>query len=308
MGHLYDEYCPGLTDEIRGIADCLGLSFPKVLFCATISPFIQGCTHAVALPTITENHHLLVVRNYDMGLADTDLRLCTTQIANRYHHLGFSDMCIGRLDGLNQYGLSVTTSIAWDPIPDDWQVTRGLHYAIAVRAALEQCRDIDEAVDLWRHMPIGSNGIFLAADRFGNAACVEIAGCERAIKRIGSDTDDQFLVGTNHYTLVDFSGFTEHIPSSHSVRRRNILTSWLDENRGQINCDGIKSFLDRDWNTGVSSYSPEFRAGTLWSMVLDVTAGKVEIRFGPPPHNKWHSFTLEGTIGINEYMAEFPCE
>ena len=67
MRRLYAEFCPGLTEEIQGVADSLGLPFAKALFCAVIGPSAQGCTHAVALPGITENHHLLVARNYDVN-------------------------------------------------------------------------------------------------------------------------------------------------------------------------------------------------------------------------------------------------
>ncbi len=303
---LYDEFCPGLTAEIQGVTDSLALPFEKTLFCAVIGSAVQGCTHAVALPGITANHHLLVARNYDMGLADADLRLCTTRIEGQLSHLGFSDMCLGRLEGFNQHGLCVTLSGAWDPIPDDWREPHGLHYAVAVRAALDQCKNLDEAVDLWQRMPIGSNGTFLVADHSGNAACVEIAGCKRAVKRIGSNTDEQYLVSTNHFTLLAFPDPLEHVPSAHSTRRYDMLTSWLQENRGQITGDGFKAFLDRDWATGVSSYSPEHQAGTLWSMVFDVTVGTVEIRFGPPPYNEWRSFALGGPVGAYEYMVEFP--
>ena len=56
----------------------------------------------------------------------------------------------------------------------------------------------------------------------------------------------------------------------------------------------------------MSSYSPEHRAGTLWSMVFDVTAGTAAIRFGPPPQDRWHSFSLTGPVGATEYTALFP--
>jgi predicted choloylglycine hydrolase len=215
-------------------------------------------------------------------------------------------MCLGRLDGFNQSGLCVTLSNAWDPIPDDWRETHGLHYAVAVRAALDQCQNLDEAVDLWQRMPIGSNGTFLAAEPSGKAACIEIAGSKRAVKLIGANTEEQYLVSTNHFTLLAFPDPEKHVPSTHSTRRYYALTSWLQENRSQITVDGFKAFLDRDWATGVSSYSPEYQAGTLWSMVFDITAGTVEIRFGPPPDNQWYAFTLEGPVGVREYKVDIP--
>jgi len=307
MRQLYEEHSPGLIEEVQGLADSLGLPFEKALFCACIGLAVQGCTHAVALPAITANHHLLVARNYEMGLADTDLRLCTTRIEGQAAHLGFTDMCVGRLDGFNEHGLCVTLSNVWDPIPEAWREPHGLHYAFAVRAALERCKTVDEAVDLWHHMPIGNNGNLLAADRSGKAVLVEIAGRKRAVKGIDPGTNGQCLVSTNHFTLHDLSERTGHVPSAHSTRRYDLLASWLHENRGEIDQEGLKAFLDRDWATGVSSYSPEHRMGTLWSMVFDVTAGAVEIRFGPPPYNGWHSFTLDGPVGFVEYEARFPC-
>jgi predicted choloylglycine hydrolase len=306
MRQLYDEYCPGLTEEIQGVADSLGLPFEKALFCAVIGPAVQGCTHAVALPGITANRHVLVARNYDMGLAEADLRLCTTRIEGQLSHLGFSDMCFGRLDGMNEHGLCVTLSSTWGQTPEVWQEPHGLHYAIALRAALGQCRTLDEAVDLWRRMPIGSNGTFLAAERAGNAACIEIAGRQRAVKHIDAKTVEQCLVSANHYALLAFPAPMEYVPSAHSTRRHERLASWLQENQGQITDDGLKSFLDRGWATGVSDYSPEHQAGTLWSIVFDVTAGTVKIRFGPPPHNGWHAFALDGSVGVREYTTEFP--
>ena len=74
------------------LQDRLGKPVRKVDDC--IGPAVQGCTHAVALPAITANQHMLVARNYEMGLAEADLRLCTTRIEGQAAHLGFTDMCI----------------------------------------------------------------------------------------------------------------------------------------------------------------------------------------------------------------------
>ncbi len=199
-----------------------------------------------------------------------------------------------------------TSSNTWEQVPNEWREPHGLHYAFAVRVALEQCKNIEEAVALWQRMPISSDGTFLAADPSGNAACIEIAGCKRAIKRIGPNTEEQYMVSTNHYTNMAFSNPEEHKPNAHSKRRYDVLSAWLKENWGQITSAGLKAFLDRDWFTGVSSYSSEFQGGTLWSMVFDVTAGTVEIRFGPPPHNGWYSFALVESVGVCEYTAMLP--
>jgi predicted choloylglycine hydrolase len=304
--HSFEEYCPGLIEEIQGLADSLSMPFEKAIFCATIGSATQGCTHAVALPAITANNQLLVAKNYDLRIAYADLRLCTTRIKGQASHLGFTDMCVGRLDGINEYGLCISLYAAPDNIPEDWRVQDGLHYAFAVRAALDQCVNVDEAVSLWQRMPIGSVGGLLATDRSGNAASVEIAGSKRAIKQIGPKTAEQYLVAANHFCRIEFPIHAKQVPDSHSTGRYEKLTAWLKENLCQITVNGIKVFLDRDWDTGISFYVPEHKIGTLWSMVFNVTAGTVEIRFGPPPHNGWYSLDLSGPVGVCEYTVGFP--
>ena len=57
------------------------------------------------------------------------------------------DICLGRLDGLNERGLCVTLSAVWNRVPEDWAEPHGLHYAIAVRSALNHCQTVEEAVE-----------------------------------------------------------------------------------------------------------------------------------------------------------------
>jgi hypothetical protein len=93
---------------------------------------------------------------------------------------------------------------------------------------------------------------------------------------------------------------------SFQVRCQHAIIAGAPYEVGRIDGNGLRAFLDRGWATGVSSYSPEHRAGTLWSMVLDVTAGTAAIRFGPPPQDRWHPFSLAGPAGATEYPARFP--
>jgi predicted choloylglycine hydrolase len=113
-------------------------------------------------------------------------------------------------------------SLEVNPVPEDWREPHGVHFAIAIRAALDQCHNIDEALDLWQSMPIGSNCTFLVSDPSGNAAQIEIAGKKRALKRIGSNTNEQCLVSANHFTLISWPGSEAYVPSDHSTRRHGL--------------------------------------------------------------------------------------
>ena len=54
---------------------------------------------------------------------------------------------------------------------------------------------------------------------------------------------------------------------------------------------------------GLCAYYHGGYFGTIWSMVFDLTQGKIDICFGPPSHNKWHSFSVSQPDTGNRYSA-----
>ena len=185
MRRLLDQYCPGLIDETRGVADSLGIPFEKALFCAALGPAHPGCSQMAILPGATQTGHLYVARSYEIGLSEADLRLCTMQLQGKARHLGFSEMLVGRNDGINSHGLCVTMSGSWDPISPDANEPNGLHYPYVIRSMLDHCASVEDALALLERVPIASSVNIILADRSGAAALVEIAGRQRAVKRIG---------------------------------------------------------------------------------------------------------------------------
>jgi len=57
---LIDEFCPGVYDELSGIADGLNLPIERLAALSDYS-IVGGCSQFVALPKITHNGHILVV-------------------------------------------------------------------------------------------------------------------------------------------------------------------------------------------------------------------------------------------------------
>jgi len=64
-------------------------------------------------------HHpdrrVYVGRSYELNPAEEDLCLVTTRIEGKAMHVGFSTLFIGRLDGINDYGVVVTMSAGVTP-------------------------------------------------------------------------------------------------------------------------------------------------------------------------------------------------
>ncbi len=282
---LYDAHCPGLVDEVRGVAERLGISEERALFCATVAD-ARGCSQAAILPPATTDGHLYACRVYDFALDDSDLRLCTTRVAGMIPHLGFSEMLFGRNEGLNAAGLCVTASVPWGA---DAPSQPGLHYAIVIRALLERCRSVSEALAALGEMPVGSAVNLLLSDRAGSAALVEIASAARTAHTLGGE--DAYAIATNHLTLTP----TAVNPNSH--QRYEAFAGWITAHRGAIDAASLMLFLDREGPEGVCGWSREMQMGSLWAVVSDVTTGQVFIRCGPPPRNVWHTYGLEGAAG-----------
>lgn len=71
MNEMFDRYCPGLSDELRGFAEAIGAS-EKQLFYYAGTYLTPGCSLLAVLPKLTKDGHVLVARNYElyMGLPD----------------------------------------------------------------------------------------------------------------------------------------------------------------------------------------------------------------------------------------------
>ena len=256
------------------------------------------------LPSISEDGHLYTGQNEDCGPGDLDLRLCTTRVQGKPAHIGFSDMIFGRVQGMNEHGFCVTTS--WGA-PGVWLEGEGLPYFAVVRALLDRCRTVDEALDVMAGLPIAWCTNFIVTDQSGEAALIEVAYAHRGVKRLQRNSQDQFLWATNHYTLPAMLPYDTR-RRRESVKRHGIIESCIGSAVPQVSRDSLRVLLSEPMPKGVCLHHYSQRLGTLWSMIFDVTDIAVDVCFGAPssPRNPWRSFGLQGPIGSTEYLAHLP--
>ncbi len=299
-----ERHCPGLREEVQGAADALGVSAADIAFLGGKPKGGGQCSQFAVLPPAAADGHLRLGQNEDCGPGDLDLRLCTTRVEGKAAHIGFSDMIMGRVQGMNEHGLCVTTS--WGT-PGVWPEGKGLPYFAVVRTLLDRCGTVDEAMDVMAGMPIGWNTNYILADRGGEVALVEVAGRHRGIQRIGSRSQARFVCATNHYTLP------EMIPHDirrmrQSVTRHQAITARLEGAAPHVDAGTMRALLSEPMPEGVCVHHYSSGLGTLWSMIFDVTEGTVEICFGAPSseRNAWRSFRLRDPVGETAYVAHLP--
>ena len=315
---LFDDFCPGLNEEIEGFADSLEVSPEQIIYYASTylksgnpSGRSGNCSHMAVLPSITENEHVLVGRSYEFSDRVDDLRLCTTRIKGKADHIGFSTFFFGRSEGMNEHGLSATMSSARLPVGagEGVQPSResGFQFWAVLRAVLDYCKKVEEALALLDEMPLSCNLNLIVADRRGKAALVEISGKDRAVKLIDSFSEEQFLCSTNHLTIP---GMVPHIPYAmkNSPLRKGIIESSLQEASPEIGTETLSGILTQKYPAGICCpYYDEF-FGTLRSLIFDLTTGEARVCFGPPELNEWNIFNLESPSSPGVYQAKITRE
>jgi predicted choloylglycine hydrolase len=159
---FYAKFAPTILEEIAGIADVLGTSLERAcLFFGNggLRPRLGGCSVVMSAAAFG--------RNYDFRPQDYGARLALVLPTGSYASIGFSELLTGRLDGMNEHGLSVALHLVGH------QRLPGMSCLLMIRIVLEQCATTDEAVELFRRLPHAVAYNYSILDARGQAAVVE---------------------------------------------------------------------------------------------------------------------------------------
>lgn len=308
---LFNKHCPGIVEEIEGFCDCVKVPSEHVIYYAATHLSSGHCSHLVALPSITASRHVLVGRSYEFGATMDDMRLCSTHIQGKYAHLGCSTMFFGRNDGMNEHGLSVTTSAGGIPVsmmaglrPP---IQDGLQFWALVRTILEQCKTVTEAIELFNGFPCCGNPILILADPSGAAALAEAFGSHKLVRRIDDSGPTKCLFATNHM-LSDEMRQCDPTVSNHSAVRYQAIQTHLDTTAPHVTVESVKQFLSTLYPNGLCCHYYQEFFGTLHALVFDLTTKRAEIAFGSSAVNGWHTVELSEQAQPASFECRLPNE
>ncbi|MBG9798481.1 C45 family autoproteolytic acyltransferase/hydrolase [Brevibacillus laterosporus] len=304
---MLQQYSPGIWEELEAFCSQAKMPMNRLRYLHE-SCIVSGCTHSVVLPAKMRDGHLYVLRNYEFTPDLDDMRLCSTNIGGTYVHTGFSGLSFGRMEGMNDQGLCITMSSCGQPVGIHPSLRspkgEGLQFWTAIRTVLEQCRNVDEALQRLREMPIVSNVNLLVADPNENAALVEIMDGDIAIRKIGKERDTPYLVATNHVLFSELEHTSTH--SMHnSLIRQQLLESVLQEEALVEKAD-LLALMNSEYPKGLSTHYYQEYFGTLRSMLFDVTAKTIEVCYGSPLHNNWHTLSVGGKLAFPTLEVALP--
>jgi predicted choloylglycine hydrolase len=279
---IYKKHFPSLLDEIRGMAKAGGGSYEKLLYAILASSVDQ--LHHRAQPTkgctifgVKTANGLLVGRNYDwIPQARDAFHVYKMNIKGRYAYTAISDMNIYQRrhaghkhwhfsaeDAINDQGLYIGLTFAHNP-----RYGYGLSSTHMIRLVAETCSTVEQAIRLFRKVPLMCAKNFFIADAQGNMVVIEHNSKTFKIVR----PKDGILIKTNHYLSPDFAreDFALQNHPTHTTYLRYYET--LREINKYLPDFGIENIHHILRRTPYVYANDPAQFVTVWSLAMNITA------------------------------------
>lgn len=301
---LYEEYCPGINEEISGFCDELKI-LPRQICYYHMSWMNAGCSHAALLPCLQSADHIYVLRNYDFSDSMDDMRLCSTHVNGKYAHTGFSLGYFGRTEGMNDQGLCITNSSCGIPVGDTLglrkPVKSGFQFWIVIRTLLEECRNVEEALQYFDELPSTYNFNMILTDSSGHAARIEVLDHKKAVDECRAGDDMIFLIACNHAVLPEVRT-AEPLKMKNSIIRYNLMQEQFG-GKEKFDRGNIKQLLNTEYPHGLAVHNYEEFFGTLHSILFDINAGTLDLSYGSPLFNPWVTLKVGEDLPFEETLV-----
>jgi len=302
---LFSRWCPGLNEELQGFADALQVPLAQIVYYG-MTYLRPNCSHIALHPSMTDNGRPLIARNYEFSHEAEDFTLVRTNVTGKYTHMGTSVLHFGRDDGFNECGLAVTMSSCGFPVGPFTYMRKpkltGLQFWAVTRTVLENCRDVDEALDFIAEMPIAYNLNLILADKTGDMALVETLDGRRAVRRLQEEQQAKYLCATNHPVLPELIA-CEPKAMRHSLQRYEWIRKKLD-GAGNVNSEYLKEMLLAKYPEGLCCHFFKEYFGTTKSMVIDPALGTIELCWGGRCENGWDKYSIQEQLAATEKEIE----
>lgn len=258
--HVAD-HAPFLLDELAGIAESTGIDPWRVETVPLALDARAGCSLVALSGEYTADGTPLFARNHDIRPSFREFAtLYRTEPADGLASIGSSCVYVGRCDGVNEAGLAI--GFAGVP-PHEFEP--GVMWQLAIRAVLDTCRTVDDAVAFLESIPHATNVNFLVVDATGEIALVQASPA--AVSTIYPD--EGFVSVTNQFETASMREHqsTDWTPSDCS--RHQALGEWFDGQERAITAEALQTAMG-DPAVGVCwpPQQDEPRS-TIWSWTID---------------------------------------
>lgn len=289
---LFKRWCPGLNEELEGFADALSVPVERLVYWG-MTNLRPGCSQIAVLPSRTKEGIPLLARNYEFNPDAEDFIFVRTSVTGKYTHMGTSVLFFGRDEGLNECGLAVTMSTCGFPVGALEYMRRpqldGLQFWAVIRSVLENCRDVAEALDFIKEMPIAFNLNMMLMDQTGDTALVETLDGRFCVRRPDLAAED-FLCATNHPVVPELVLY-EPKAMRHSLVRYEWIKNRLAGGE-KVGEEDLKQMLHSRYPDGLCCHHYRDYFGTTKSMVISPVCGTISLCWGGEAANGWELYRI----------------
>lgn len=278
--NIFQIYAPKIWDELIDMQDVLNLPTKQIILNFGHYRFTDlkdsGCT------VFKGKDYLL--RNYDYHPSTYDGRyLLYKPNDSGLAQIGPTSRVTGRMDGMNEYGLSMAYNFMHRKKPANGFVC----YMIG-RLILEYCKNVNEAIQLLKELPHRSSFSYILMDKESNYAIVEVT--PRSI-------DIRYEpICTNHFELLT------HENRNYTKESKERLERVINTTRSDLRKENaFKLFNDPQYNI----YSKLFKSwsGTIHTSLYEPQTLTTWIGLGEnssPTKIDFYQWLKNNTLTINQ--------
>ncbi|MBN7797657.1 C45 family autoproteolytic acyltransferase/hydolase [Parahaliea mediterranea] len=260
------EHYPDVVREIEGFAEGIN-DTPDNLAAFLLSIGIFDTSGQCSVFAYRNTGNVIIGRNYDMLFAFkkfTESSLVAPQ--NRYSYIGQSDVFIGKVDGINETGLSIAMSFV-----NGTSTQPGVGFHMVIRNVLENCSTTAQAIKLIRETPVATANNFLVADQSGDLAVIESAPEKSHVRRPAPGED--FIYITNQFVSTDMK---PHDKGGTEWSKNTERATTLKDSLSALSSMDLNSAREILSNKCVCLDLKKEGFGTIWSVVADLNALTIE--------------------------------
>lgn len=282
---IYQKYFPGILEELKGINTILKLDEDKLFFhflCADLNWFrkhyiAKSCT----IFGIKNKNECFVGRNLDwLKSTEKFFQIYKMAVSKKNKYIGITDMLVlgknpeksyliyAECETINDRGLFIGFDFA---LIQKWK--SGLLPYHINRLVAENCKTVDEALNIFKKVPLCYPKFFFIADKSGKMVVVE-HDSEKATVR---NPINNVLIMTNHFVdkrLKDKDEILVKYPKNTTKLRYNEVDNKIKTSKKDFKFSDIIKILGAK---NSHTCQNKFGIRTIWSLALDLKNKKYKI-------------------------------
>ncbi len=303
---MYERFCPGIVEELKGFSEESHIAIQDLAY-SWMTYLLPRCCGIALQGSRMEDGHTRLARSYEFGLEQEDMLLVRTCVKGKYTHIGATVAVFGRSEGINEHGLAVSQSSCGFPVSNIPQMRapgiKGLQFWAVIRSLLENCKTVEEALEMLKDIPIAYNINLYLADPTGTIVIYETMNGEATYEKKMPGDVKGYVCGTNHIAIPSFQD-REPAGMRNSIIRLEKIEQFMQES-GKKSEEELRQFLLTKYPEGPMAYFYDDFFGTVRSVVMDVEEKRYSVCWLGQDDNGWKDFYVNQELKNHQEEAVF---